>query len=378
MRSQACDNDNHDGAPRAVAGHQDTKTLVKNLVSYLQNTPIARKPAKRNQDSQDPSDSQEHGEGWTSRGPKRSKAVDSSASSSQDSSRGQQLPHIDELYSVILDDLFTNLDPAAIFGDDIHVKPLQDPQQQQQHANPGKRRAATTRAAAPSADGSEDEEGVSHSVEMPIAALPVVEPLLRVPPALQNKSSWEKMLLGATFTPEEEDAYYQELAAIIHKGGATGVAGYAAALHGMQTSQYLRVALELETRLLGLLQPICLEQLPTHLTQLSSQFIHALTLKIVVKDDIAWRHEILGLAVSQEQAFDVDPLTLFSQSCYFLFCVHVVRFCFLHRVVSQLASSLTAPKQAHLHYIDASPDAACLRMMDMAVLSTHVSNDLCK
>lgn len=172
---------------------------------------------------------------------------------------------------------------------------------------------------------------MSHSIEMPIAALPMpLEPLLRVPPAVQNKSSWEKMLLGVTFTPEEEDAYYQELAAIIHKGGASGVAGYAGALHGMQTSQYLRVALELETKLLGLLQPACLEQLPPHLSQLSSQFIHALTLKIVVKDDIAWRHEILGLAVSQEQAFDVDPLTLFSQSCYFLFCVHVVRFCVLH------------------------------------------------
>ena len=323
MRSQVCDNDH-------PAGHQDTKTLVKNLVSYLQNTPIARKPAKRSQDSQDPSDSQEHGDGWTSRGPKRSKVVDSSASSSQDSSRGQQLPHIDELYSVILDDLFTNLDPAAIFGDDIHVKPLQDPCPPQ--ANPGKRRAATTRAAVPAAaDGSEDEGGgggVSHSIEMPIAALPMpMEPLLRVPPEVQNKVSWEKMLFGVTFTPEEEDAYYQELAAIINKGGASGVAGYAGALHGMQTSQYLRVALELETKLLGLLQPACLEQLPPHLSQLSSQFIHAMTLKVVAKDDITWRQEILGLAVSQEQAFDVDPLTLFSQSCYFLFCVHVVRFC---------------------------------------------------
>lgn len=328
MRSQACDNDNHDGAPRAAAGHQDTKTLVKNLVYYLQNTPIARKPAKRNQDSQDPSDSQEHGDGWTSRGPKRSTVVDSSASSSQDSSRGQQLPHIDELYSVILDDLFTTLDPAAIFGDDIHVKPLQDLlAAPSTDASPGKRSAAT-RTAAPSADCSEDEEGVSHSCEMPIAALPVVEPLLRVPPALQNASTWEKKLLGVTFTPEEEDAYYQELAAIIHKGGASGVAGYAAALHEMQTSQYLRVALDLETKLLGLLQPVCLEKLPSHLSQLSSQFIHKMTLSIAAKDDITWRQEILMLAVSQEQAFDVDPLTLFSQSCYFLFCVHVVRLFF--------------------------------------------------
>ena len=39
-----------------------------------------------------------------------------------------------------------------------------------------------------------------------------------------------------------------------------------------------------------------------------------------------------------------------------------------------LFRQLIPSQQAHLKYVDNSADAACLRMMDMAVLSTHVSS----
>jgi hypothetical protein len=60
------------------------------------------------------------------------------------------------------------------------------------------------------------------------------------------------------------------------------------------------------------------------LSQFTEELLATLSLGFV-EDGLKWEQEFMELALSQEQAFDIDPLTLFSSPCHFFFCVHVVR-----------------------------------------------------
>ena len=176
------------------------------------------------------------------------------------------------------------------------------------------------------ADSPEAVEGreSSPSSNVPLTALPVPERRLLAPPALHNASSWEKMLSGVVFTADEESGFFNDLVQIFSKATESGVTGFAAVLNNFHASKYLRVALDLEAELIGLLKAHVSAELPAHLSQFTEELLATLSLGFV-EDGLKWEQEFMELALSQEQAFDIDPLTLFSSPCHFFFCVHVVR-----------------------------------------------------
>jgi hypothetical protein len=189
-----------------------------------------------------------------------------------------------------------------------------------------KSRVADSSEAVERADSPEAVEGreSSPSSNVPLTALPVPERRLLAPPALHNASSWEKMLSGVVFTADEESGFFNDLVQIFSKATESGVTGYAAVLNNFHASKYLRVALDLEAELIGLLKAHVSAELPAHLSQFTEELLATLSLGFV-EDGLKWEQEFMELALSQEQAFDIDPLTLFSSPCHFFFCVHVVR-----------------------------------------------------
>ena len=189
-----------------------------------------------------------------------------------------------------------------------------------------KSRVADSSEAGERADSPEAVEGreSSPSSNVPLTALPVPERRLLAPPALHNASSWEKMLSGVVFTADEESGFFNDLVQIFSKATESGVTGYAAVLNNFHASKYLRVALDLEAELIGLLKAHVSAELPAHLSQFTEELLATLSLGFV-EDGLKWEQEFMELALSQEQAFDIDPLTLFSSPCHFFFCVHVVR-----------------------------------------------------
>ena len=189
-----------------------------------------------------------------------------------------------------------------------------------------KSRVADSSEAVERADSPEAVEGreSSPSSNVPLTALPVPERRLLAPPALHNASSWEKMLSGVVFTADEESGFFNDLVQIFSKATESGVTGFAAVLNNFHASKYLRVALDLEAELIGLLKAHVSAELPAHLSQFTEELLATLSLGFV-EDGLKWEQEFMELALSQEQAFDIDPLTLFSSPCHFFFCVHVVR-----------------------------------------------------